>query len=118
MIKTDYKVTSQLIWRDMYKLYFYVPEKNLEEVKEALFQAGAGEIGNYKKCAWQTKGVGQFLPGDKSDPHIGKKGAIEKLAEYKVEMVVEDQLKEAIINTLFEAHPYEEPAYGLIKIHT
>jgi len=102
----------------MYKLYFYVPEENLERVKETLLQAGAGAIGNYKMCAWQTKGIGQFLPGDRSDPHLGERGQVEKLEEFKVEMVVEDSLKQTVIDTLREAHPYEEPAYGLIRIHT
>lgn len=102
----------------MYKLYFYVPEKNLETVKEALFSAGAGQIGNYKKCSWQTKGTGQFLPESASNPYIGKKGEVEKLTEYKVEMVVSSQKSDKIIETLLDVHPYEEPAYGLIRIQT
>lgn len=102
----------------MYKLYFYVPEKNLEEVKNALFKAGAGKIGNYEKCSWQTKGTGQFMPGEASKPFVGKKGTVEKLEEYKVEMVVRDKNIKQVREALLKAHPYEEPAYGLIKIET
>ena len=55
----------------MYKLCFYVPESHLEEVKEAVFAAGAGKMGDYDACAWQTAGQGQFRPGEGADPHIG-----------------------------------------------
>jgi len=102
----------------MYKLYFYVPQNNLEEVKEALFAAEAGKIGNYEKCSWQTRGTGQFLPGKDSNPAIGSQGKVEKLEEYKVEMVVNENIAKKIIETLIEVHPYEEPAYGLIEILT
>ena len=102
----------------MYKLYFYVPEQNLAEVKAALFSTGAGQIGNYSKCSWQTKGIGQFLPEVASNPAIGKKGQVKELVEYKVEMVVRKKISERVINKLKEVHPYEEPAYGLIEIET
>ena len=100
----------------MYKLYFYVPENNLESVKEKLFKSGAGKIGEYRKCSWQTKGNGQFLPGVNSDPQIGERGKAKKLEEYKVEMVLQESIARKVVNTLLKVHPYEEPAYGLIKI--
>ena len=100
----------------MYHLYFYVPEENLEEVKEALFAVGAGEIGDYERCCWQTKGEGQFCPKSGANPHIGQIDQLERLPEYKVEMVFPDQLLEKIITTLKSAHPYEEPAFGVIAI--
>jgi hypothetical protein len=102
----------------MYRLNFYVPEKNIEEVKEALFSAGAGKIGNYEQCCWQTKGTGQFLPLKGSNPAIGIIGTVEKLQEYKVEIVCEDYLIENVVQALIESHPYEEPAYDFIKIMT
>lgn len=102
----------------MYRLNFYVPEKYLEKVKEALFKAGAGRIGNYEKCCWQTKGTGQFLPLENSNPVIGNAGKLEKLTEYKVEIVLEDHLAKKTIDALLETHPYEEPAYDLVKIIT
>ncbi len=100
----------------MYRLNFYVPEENLEEVKNALFEVGAGKIGNYEKCCWQVKGIGQFLPMKNSHPAIGQIGNIEKVVEYKVEMVCHDKIIIQVINKLLEIHPYEEPAYDLVKI--
>ena len=102
----------------MYRLNFYVPQNDLEKVKEALFKAGAGKIGNYRKCCWQVRGQGQFLPLKNSNPAIGKVGSVEEVVEYKVEMVCEDSLVRQVTNALIEAHPYEEPAYDLVKILT
>lgn len=102
----------------MYRLNFYVPEKNIEEVKEALFAAGAGKIGNYEKCCWQVPGEGQFLPLHESCPTIGQRGKLEKLQEYKVEMVIEDHLIKQVIEALIKSHPYEEPAYDFVKVQT
>ncbi len=102
----------------MYRLNFYVPEENLEEVKEALFAAGAGKIGNYEKCCWQVPGTGQFLPMENSNPAIGKQGKTEQLQEYKVEMVCSEQFVTAVVEALLKAHPYEEPAYDIVKVIT
>ena len=100
----------------MYILNFYVPEENLEEVKEALFSVGAGKIGNYEKCCWQVKGIGQFLPKETSNPTIGKIGLVEKVTEYKVEIICKSEIISKVINKLLKVHPYEEPAYNLVKI--
>lgn len=97
----------------MYKLCVYVPESHLEAVKAALFAAGAGRIGDYEQCCWQTLGVGQFRPLPGSQPHIGELGKLEQVAEYKVEMVVADDAVAAACKALLQAHPYEEPAYDL-----
>ena len=75
----------------MYKLCVYVPEEHCEAVKRALFEAGAGKIGDYDSCAWQTKGEGQFRPLKGSDPYIGQEGSVERVPEYKVELVCADQ---------------------------
>jgi len=102
----------------MYRLNFYVPESDLEEVKDALFDVGAGKIGNYKKCCWQVKGIGQFLPLENSNPAIGKIGMVEKVSEFKVEMVCDDNIVNKVVDKLIEVHPYEEPAYDLVKVMT
>ena len=102
----------------MYKLCFYVPEKSTDMVKRALFEAGAGKIGNYDSCCWQTSGTGQFRPLDNSNPTIGKKGQIENVAEFKVEMVCDDEHIKAVIEALKKAHPYEEPAFDVCKLET
>jgi hypothetical protein len=100
----------------MYKISFYVPESHKEKVKEALFQAGAGRIGHYDSCSFEVLGVGQFrsLPGSK--PFIGKVGELERVAEYKVEMIVSDKNMKAAVKALKAAHPYESPAYDVYKL--
>ena len=102
----------------MYKINFYVPASHLEAVKNALFSKGAGKIGNYDCCAWQTLGIGQFraLPG--SNPAIGQVNILEKVNEYKVETVCEDLYLPAVIKALLLAHPYESPAYGYWHIES
>lgn len=100
----------------MIKLSFYVPESHLEAVKEALFAAGAGRIGDYECCCWQTLGQGQFRPLPGSDPFLGEQGALERVEEYKVEMVCEDHLAPALVAALKSAHPYEEPAFDLVRL--
>ncbi|MCL6272016.1 YqfO family protein [Sansalvadorimonas sp. 2012CJ34-2] len=95
----------------MYKLCFFVPEANLESVKQSLFAAGAGRIGDYDCCCWQTLGTGQFRPLADSNPHLGQHGVVETVSEYKVEMVCEDHLVDAAITALRNSHPYEEPAF-------
>lgn len=99
----------------MLSLIFYVPEDHLEIVKAALFEAGAGRLGNYDQCCWQTKGTGQFRPLPGSDPHLGKQGTVERVDEWKVEMVCEESRIEAVIAALKRAHPYETAAYLVVK---
>ena len=76
-----------------------------------MFEAGAGRIGNYDSCSWQSLGTGQFRPLDDSTPYIGKVGQIESVEEYKVEMICTDDLIKTAISAMKKAHPYEEPAY-------
>ncbi len=94
----------------MYKLCVFVPESHLEVVKQALFAAGAGRIGDYDQCCWQTLGQGQFRPLAGSDPFLGRQGEVEQVAEWKLELVVEDALLDAALLALRAAHPYETPA--------
>lgn len=100
----------------MYKLAFFVPVSDAEIVKEAVFASGAGRIGDYEACCFQTKGVGQFRPLDGADPHIGKVGELEQVEELKVELVCRDDLIRDAIAALKAAHPYEEPAYEVWKL--
>ncbi len=95
----------------MYKICFFVPETDLEPVKNALFAAGAGRIGCYDCCSWQALGIGQFRPLDGSNPHLGQQGVVETVSEYKVEMVCEDRFVDNAIAALRASHPYEEPAF-------
>lgn len=100
----------------MYKLTVFVPEVALEPVKSALFAAGAGTIGDYEQCCWQVQGVGQFMPLAGSAPHIGTHDRLEEVDEWRVEMVVATPNIKQVIEALKQAHPYETPAYDVIKI--
>jgi len=100
----------------MVKIGFYVPPDYLEPVKTAVFDAGAGRIGNYQHCSWQSLGEGQFRPNDQSSPFIGEKGTLESLPEYRVEVVCDDQFVRSAIDALRGAHPYEEPAYDVCAL--
>ena len=100
----------------MYKIVFFVPESHLEQTKSALFNAGAGAIGNYDQCCWQVAGVGQFRPLTGSNPFIGQAQQLEQVPEYRVEMVCDDSLIAAAISALRVAHPYEEPAIDVWQL--
>lgn len=100
----------------MYKLCFFVPESHLEPVKQAVFDAGGGRIGDYEHCCWQVLGQGQFRPSPGANPFIGKAGELEKVAEYRVELVCADELIVGVVAALKQAHPYEEPAYDVWRL--
>lgn len=100
----------------MYKLTVFIPNDALETVKSALFAAGAGTIGNYEQCCWQVQGTGQFKPLAGSTPHIGVQDQLETVDEWRVEMVVDESVVHAVITALKKAHPYETPAYDVIKV--
>lgn len=95
----------------MYKIEFYAPEEAVDNVKEAMFAAGAGKVGQYDRCSWQTLGQGQFRPLEGSDPTIGNPNALEKLMEIKVEMACAAEDIAKAVQALLDAHPYETPAY-------
>ena len=98
-------------YQSMFKICFFVPESHVEEVKHAMFAAGAGRYENYDCCAWQTPGTEQFRPLEGSTPFLGDKGTIEKVAEYKVEMLCADEHIDDVIAAMTDAHPYEVPAF-------
>lgn len=100
----------------MYKLNFFVPSEDKERVKEALFEIGVGRYENYEYCSFETLGVGQFKPIGNADPHIGKLNEIERVKEYKVEMICKDELIHEAVKTLKKVHPYEEVAYEVFRM--
>jgi len=100
----------------MYKFCFYVPIADSERVKQAVFDAGAGIIGEYDCCAWQTAGHGQFRPSTTANPTIGNSCQLEFVEEYKVEMICQQAHIEQVIAALKHTHPYEEPAYEAWKL--
>lgn len=100
----------------MYKLAFFVPASHVEVVKAAVFAAGGGRIGDYDHCAWQTLGQGQFRPLDGSQPFLGQTGQVEVVEEWKVELVVADELIAQVVAALKQSHPYETPAYEVWRL--
>ncbi|MHC8317955.1 NGG1p interacting factor NIF3 [Pseudomonas sp. LB3P31] len=100
----------------MFKLAFFVPASHVDGVKSAVFAAGGGRIGAYDHCAWQVLGQGQFRPLDGSQPFIGEAGRVEQVEEWKVELVVADELIVAVVAALKLSHPYETPAYEVWRL--
>lgn len=95
------------------KLVVFVPVDDADHLIDALAAAGAGVIGDYERCAWTTIGVGTFRPGEAAHPTIGRPGAVESVAETRVEMVVPRSELPAVLAALHRAHPYEEPAFDV-----
>lgn len=100
----------------MYKLVFFVPESHLESVKAAVFDAGAGVIGDYEHCCWQVLGHGQFRPRVGAQPFVGSLGELEELPEWRVELVCVDTLIRRAVAAMVDVHPYEEPAYDVWRL--
>ncbi len=100
----------------MYQISVYIPESSLEIVKNTMFKAGAGVLGNYEMCSWQTKGKGQFKPVSLAKPTIGKLNNLTTVTEYKLELLCsKSSLKNTII-AMKKSHPYEEVAYTVLEI--
>lgn len=99
------------------KLVVFVPEKDVERVSDALFEAGAGRIGNYNRCSFLTRGTGTFIGEEgKTDPAVGESGKLERAEEIRVETVVPVSKVDAVIRALRTTHPYEEPAFDLNQL--
>ena len=102
--------------KNLLKLIVFVPQSHSELVAEALFSSGAGHIGNYKNCSFITTGEGSFLPLSNSNPFKGEKGKVENLNESKIEVVLPDYLLSDVIQSMKDAHPYEEIAYDVLQL--
>jgi hypothetical protein len=98
------------------KLVVFVPREALDAVREALFAAGAGRIGDYERCSWYTQGTGTFFGGENADPSVGRKGREERVAELRLETVFPEELQEGVVAALRAAHPYEEPAFDIYPL--
>lgn len=98
------------------KIITYVPSGQASIVQNALFKAGAGEIGNYTNCSFTSLGAGSFNPGESANPVVGEKGKLQVEEESKISMTYQKHLESAIIAALLEAHPYEEVAYEITTL--
>jgi hypothetical protein len=98
------------------KLVVFVPPGALDAVRDAVFAAGAGRIGDYERCSWYTEGTGTFLGGEGADPSVGEKGREERVHELRLETVFPQDRQDDVIAALRAAHPYEEPAFDVYPL--
>lgn len=98
------------------KLYTFCPTDQAEQVRQALFSAGAGHIGEYDSCSFNTEGTGTFRAGADSNPYIGEVGELHRESETKIEVIFPAAIQSKVIGVLQQAHPYEEVAYDLVAL--
>jgi hypothetical protein len=98
------------------KLVVFVPSEALDAMRDALFAAGAGRIGDYERCSWYTEGTGTFLGREGADPAIGEAGREERVPELRLETVFPEERQDEVIAALRRAHPYEEPAFDIYPL--
>jgi hypothetical protein len=98
------------------KLVVFVPREALDTVRDALFAAGAGRIGDYTRCSWYTAGTGTFYGGEGTSPSVGEAGREQRVAELRLETVYPVERETDVVRALREAHPYEEPAFDLYPL--
>lgn len=98
------------------KIIVTIPIKNVEEVRNAICEAGAGIIGNYTHCSMSTKCIGTFKPNDDANPYIGENNKMEFVEEEKLEVICDVNIVKKVISKLREVHPYEEPAIDIIPL--
>ena len=98
------------------KWVVFVPRDNADAVREAMFGAGAGTIGDYSHCSWTVAGTGQYLPHDGASPVIGSVGTVERVTEDRVEMVAPASARTGVLAAMKAAHPYEEPAFDVFAL--
>ena len=98
------------------KLVVFVPREALADVREALFEAGAGRIGDYERCSFYTEGTGTFFGGEGTDPDVGQAGREQRVAELRLETVFPEERQAEVVEALRRAHPYEEPAFDIYAL--
>lgn len=98
------------------KLFTFVPVADLDKVRDALFAAGAGDISNYSECSFISPGTGTFKPGATTNPFSGTIGVRQNEEETKLEVILPRYKSRAVLQALFDVHPYEEVAYDLVNL--
>lgn len=111
-----WSVRSDAFVARQYKLVVFVPEDAFETLARALFDAGAGRIGEYSECSFRTRGTGTFFGSDDANPAVGEKGRREEVAEYRLEALCPRERLAAVTTALRRAHPYEEPAFDVYPL--
>ena len=98
------------------KLVVFVPADALDAVRDAVFEAGAGRIGEYERCSWYAEGTGTFLAAQTANPTLGERGREERVPELRLETVFPEERHDAVVAALRAAHPYEEPAFDVYPL--
>ncbi|MCZ8511189.1 Nif3-like dinuclear metal center hexameric protein [Paenibacillus filicis] len=98
------------------KLVVFAPQDHAENVRKALFEAGAGWIGDYSHCSFNIEGTGTFMPKEGTDPYIGQQGKLEAVKEIRIETIVPQSVERKAVQAMLRAHPYEEVAYDLYPL--
>jgi hypothetical protein len=98
------------------KLVVFVPPEALDAVRDAVFAAGAGRIGDYERCSWYTEGIGTFFGGEGTAPAVGEAGLEERVPELRLETVFPEDRQDDVVAALRRAHPYEEPAFDVYPL--
>lgn len=101
---------------DLYKLVVFVPASHVNKVREAINNAGAGDIGKYSDCSFRTSGTGTFRPGEDTDPFIGEQGLLEEVDEFRLETAAYQRDLDKVVQAMIKAHPYEEVAYDIYRL--
>ncbi len=109
-------ITLESVESYVYKVIVFIPEAYLEKVRNAMSQAGAGIIGAYQKCSFESSGVGTFEPDNSANPFIGTPGIFERTSEVRLEMVTEKSQLAMVIQAIYENHPYQEPAFDIYPL--
>lgn len=99
-----------------YKIVVYIPEANADQLREAMGNAGAGQIGNYSHCSFTLKGVGRFKPTEGAHPTIGEVGKLEEVQEARIETICAEEKLQSVLKAIKDNHPYEEPATDVYPI--
>jgi len=115
-LTVDAVLEPRSVASDYDKWVVYVPKDSAEAVRTAVFDAGAGHIGDYSHCSWSVSGIGQFLPHDGASPAIGNVGSVERVEEDRFEVIAPARLRAAVLAAMRAAHPYEEPAFDIFAM--
>ncbi len=98
------------------KLVTFAPNENAGDIRTAIFNAGAGEIGNYSNCSFNQEGTGTFRGNELSNPYVGRKGELHLEPETRIEVIFPSFLEQKVLSALFKSHPYEEVAYDIYSL--
>lgn len=101
---------------DLYNVIIFSPTDSADSIRQALSEAGAGNIGNYDSCSFSCKGTGRFRPLKGADPSIGSQDKLEEVEEERIEVIVDARKLDEVIASVKKIHPYEEPAIHVLSI--